>query len=82
MAHDDDQTSTSSQAKTGVGDIVRILPAAILVVLLVIFAFSNTQKTSVDLIFTTKTLPLWAVLLVTAVVGAIIAALIKFKRNH
>ncbi len=82
MAHDDQSPSTSSQAKTGAGDIVRFVPAAVLVLLLVVFAFSNTQKTSVDLIFTTKTLPLWAVLLVTAVVGAIIAALVKFKRNH
>jgi uncharacterized integral membrane protein len=82
MAHDDQQPSTSHQAKLGAGDILRILPAAILVVLLVIFAAVNTDQTKVNLLFATKTLPLWIVLLVTAVVGAIIAALVKFKRNH
>lgn len=82
MAHDDQQTSMTGEVGAGIGVFVRLIPAIVLILALVLFAFSNTQKTSVDLIFTTKTLPLWAVLLVTAVVGAVIAGLISFKRKH
>lgn len=82
MAHDDQQHSTTSEVGAGVGDFLRLIPAVVLILALVLFAFANTQKTKVDLLFTEKSLPLWAVLLVTAVVGAIIAALIKFKRRH
>ena len=78
MAHEDDDNHTGAGAAT----LLRLLPAAVLLVILVVFATANSQKTTVDLVFTEATAPLVLVLLVTAVVGALIASLVKFQRRH
>lgn len=76
MAHEDDQTNTATNT------IVTLLPAAILLVILAIFAFANSQKVTVDLIVTETEAPLVLILLVTAIVGALIASLVRFQRRH
>lgn len=78
MAHEDDDHNGSAAAST----IVTLLPAAVLLVILVVFATANSQKTTVDFLITEAEAPLALVLLVTAVVGALIASLVKFQRRH
>ncbi|MGI8757605.1 MAG: lipopolysaccharide assembly protein LapA domain-containing protein [Acidimicrobiales bacterium] len=79
MVQDDQQ---GSDGGFGAGDIARLVPVAVLVVALVLFALANTQKVKIDFLFTETRLPLIVVLLATAVVGAVIAALVKFRRKH
>lgn len=76
MAHEDDDTSATANA------VVTLLPAAILLVILAIFAFANSQEVTVDLVVTETEAPLALVLLVTAVIGALIASLVRFQRRH
>lgn len=80
VAHDDDDTS--SQRAVGAGDIARLVPVAVLLVILVLFVVANTQKVKIDFLFTETKLPLIIVLLATAVVGAVMAALVKLRRKH
>lgn len=63
------------------GELIKLLPAIILLIVLVAFAFGNTQKTKVDYLFGDVNAPLYIVLLITALVGALIAALIRFRRR-
>lgn len=79
MAHEEDDIHHDSGAASV---IVRLLPAAVLLLILVVFAVSNSQKTTVDFLVTETEAPLALVLLVTAVVGALIAALVKFQRRR
>lgn len=77
MAHENDDTSGS-----GAPAMLRLLPAAVLLVVLVVFALANRQDITVDLVVTETTAPLSLVLLVTAIVGALIASLVRFQRRH
>lgn len=63
------------------GDVIRLIPAVVLVIVVVAFALANTQKVTVDFLFTETDTPLILVLLATAVVGAIIAALVRWRRS-
>ena len=81
MAHDDDQGNESSGGISG-GDVARLAPPIILGVALIAFALANTEKTEIDFLFTTMEAPLILVLLATAVVGAIIAALLRRHRKN
>ena len=81
MAHEEDVHDDTTGSATD-STIVRLLPAAVLLVILIVFATANSQKTTVDLIFTETSAPLALVLLVTAVLGALIASLVRFQRRH
>jgi uncharacterized integral membrane protein len=75
---DDGQSTHESHA----GDLAKLLPALIVAAALTVFAFANTQTTTVDLVFTTKRAPLIVVLAITAVAGAVVVALLRFRRRH
>lgn len=70
-----------NEGGTSTGDLVRLVPPAILLIVVVAFALANTQKVKVDFLFTETDAPLILVLLATAVVGAIIAALVRWRRS-
>ncbi len=76
MADDQDNRTDVSA-----GDLIKLVPAAVLVILLIGFGAANTQKVTVDFLFTEEQAPLIIVLLATALVGAIIAALVRWRRN-
>lgn len=83
MAHDAQQPSATQQVGTGAGDVVRLLPALLLIIVLIVFALANTQNVRVDLLVgDEKELPLILVMLISAVVGVIVTGLIKFTRRH
>lgn len=64
------------------GDVARLIPVVILLVALAAFAAANTEKTKIDYIFGDTSAPLYLVLLATALVGALIAALLRFRSKH
>lgn len=66
----------------GAGDLARLVPVVVLLVALGAFAAANTQKTKIDYVFGDTSAPLILVLLATAVVGALIAALLRFRGKH
>lgn len=77
-----EESGTPDEGGLGPGDLARLIPAAILVVALLGFGFANTESTTVDFLFTETDAPLIVVLLATAVVGAVIGALLRRRRRH
>lgn len=75
MADDNNDSNISST------DLIKLLPAAILLILLIAFGVANTEKTEVDFLFVEAEAPLILVLAATAVVGAMIAALLRWRRD-
>ncbi len=76
-----DDQSTKRTSRSGTADLVRHLPAAILVVLLAAFAIDNRRKVTVGFVFTDKRVPLVFVLLATALIGAALGALLRRRRS-
>lgn len=60
----------------------RHVVAAVLLVLVVIFVLENRKKVKVRLIVPEVDQPLWITLLIAAVLGALIAALLRRRRQH
>lgn len=81
---DPDRTSepstTSSKATTV--DKLKWAVSAVLLVLIVLFAAANTEEREVDYLVDSAEIPLIWVMLGSAVVGAIIAALLRRRRRH
>jgi uncharacterized integral membrane protein len=63
-------------------DTARLVAGAVLLVLLVLFVVANTDKTRIDFLVTDVQLPLIGVLAVTAVLGAVVYELFRFRRNR
>lgn len=84
MARGDTTEESAGPGSSGrsAGDLARLVPAAILLIVLVVFALANTDDTEVDLLVTDTEAPLIVVLLATAVVGALIASLLRFRRRR
>lgn len=77
MASNSDQPSKAQSTAT----IVRAVVFTLILVLLAVFALSNTEETPIDFLVTETEAPLFVVLLATAVVGALLATLIRWKRS-
>lgn len=75
-----DQSTTTSGATTG--EKLKWVVSAVLVVLIVLFAAANTEKRQVDYLVDSAEVPLIWVMLGSAVVGAVIAALLRRRRHH
>lgn len=76
MANEEKNESTTSST-----DVIKLLPPVVLLIVLVAFGFANTEKTEINFLFTKTEAPLILVLAATAVVGAVIAALIRWRRD-
>ncbi len=76
-----DHQNTYQEPRTGAGAVLRHVPAAILVIVLVAFALDNRRKVKVGFVFTDERVPLIFVLLATAVIGALVAALLRRRRR-
>ncbi|MCW2621795.1 MAG: hypothetical protein JWL64_1397 [Frankiales bacterium] len=59
-------------------DTARLVAGIVLLVLLVLFAVANSDKTTIDFLVADVDIPLILVLLVTAVVGAAVWELFRF----
>lgn len=79
MAGEDGRGQQSSGG-SGV-DVRRWAPPAVLAAILLAFALANTQRTTVDFVFTEQRAPLFLVLLVTALLGAVVGALVRRFRD-
>lgn len=62
------------------GDLARVVPAVVLAIVLIAFAVANTKRVKVNFLVADAKAPLIVVLLATAVVGALIGALLR--RRH
>ncbi|MCX5267799.1 LapA family protein [Streptomyces sp. NBC_00199] len=54
----------------------------VLAVLALVFIFENTQATEIRLLVPVVTMPLWAALLATAVVGALCGSYFAYSRTR
>lgn len=79
----DDGKGTTDDTGSGVSgrDLARWAPPVVLAVVLVAFALANTKSTEVNFLVADAKAPLIVVLLATAVVGALIAALLRRRRQ-
>jgi len=59
-----------------------LIGGGILLVLLLIFVFQNTADTQFKFLFWSFTLPLWLVLLITAIVAFVIGQFALMWRRH
>jgi uncharacterized integral membrane protein len=84
MTHvaNEEQASEQRASRTTAGQVFRVLPAAIVVVALAVLAVANTQQTKIHLVFRTVQAPLFAVLLISAVAGGLLASLLRLRRHH
>lgn len=72
-------TPASKQRNVSVGQIL----AAILLILVVVFIIENTDKVKIRIIAGPKVeAPVYVVILVAAVLGALIAALLRYRRRR
>jgi uncharacterized integral membrane protein len=75
----DSRDGTTQRSKK---EIARLALGAVLLVLLVLFIVANTDKTKIEFLVTDVELPLVLVLAITAVVGAAVFELFRFRRNR
>lgn len=84
MARGDTTEESPEHGSSGrsAADLARLVPAAVLAIVLLVFGLANTDDTEVDLLVTDTEAPLIVVLLATAIVGALIASLLRFRRRR
>lgn len=70
-----------TQSGTSAGDLARLVPAAVLAIVLIAFAVANTKRVKVNFLVADARAPLIVVLLATAVVGAVIGALLRRRKD-
>ena len=78
-----DETETGTSRTRDAARTAKLALGAVLLVLLVLFVTANTDDTDVDFLFGEPVqVPLIVVLLVTALLGAVIYELFRFKRSR
>ncbi|CAN5702390.1 hypothetical protein BH10ACT1_BH10ACT1_23030 [soil metagenome] len=75
-----DDGKATGTARSG-PDWVHLAPPIVLAVIVIAFAAANTRRTKVSFLVADVRAPLVVVLLATAVVGALIGALIRRRRK-
>ena len=80
MSNDTDDINTRDSIR-GVGHLVRLVIALALVVALVVVALDNTDDVRVGYAAGEASAPIWIVILIAAVAGAIVSALIRLRRR-
>ena len=76
-----DDQSTAKGSRSGSRDLLRYLPAVVLIVLLAAFAFDNRRDVPVGFVFADAKVPLIFVLLATAIIGALLGAFVRWRRH-
>lgn len=71
-----DHTDLRSRA-----EMIKVAVAAVVLVLLVLFGIVNSDEVAVDLLVTTSEVPLILVIAISALAGAVIAALVRHRRS-
>ncbi len=79
MTSNDPNSSSASGARST--NLARHLPAVILVIIVVGFAIDNRRNVTVGFVFTNARVPLVLVLVATAIIGALIGALLRRRRS-
>ncbi len=64
------------------GAIVRLVIAAIVLIAIVVFCARNTDSTNVDYLFGDHSAPLFVVIALSAVAGAVLATLASWVRHR
>ena len=64
------------------GVIIRFVLIAVVVIALVLVALDNTDDVRVGYVFGDANAPIWIVLVLAAIGGIIIGALLRFRRRH
>lgn len=72
---------TNAERKVRAGQTVRVIIWLVVVALLVIFALANKEKVTIDWIVNDARAPIWAVIGVSAIAGAIIGYVAHPRRN-
>jgi uncharacterized integral membrane protein len=70
-----------AESRIRAGQTVRVVIWLVVLAVLVVFAALNTDKVKVDWAFDTTDLPLWLVIAVSAVAGAVIGYLARPRRR-
>jgi len=73
-------TMDRAERRVRAGQTFRILVFLVIVAAIVIFALFNTDKVSVDWVAKKSVAPLWAVIAISAVAGALIGSLARRRR--
>lgn len=76
----DDQSAPRGPG-AGRSNLVRYVPAAIVVVVLLAFVIDNRRNVTVGFVFTDARVPLIFVLLATLIIGALLGSLVRWRRR-
>ncbi len=77
---DDDKRTVKDSARS-VGETIKLVVSALILIVLVLFGVANSDEVPVELLVTDTDLPLIVVILGSAVAGALIAALVRRRRS-
>ena len=82
MSHDRSLSEESDQGTEG--PPIKLIAALLLAVALTVFIFQNTHDTNIEFLWIDVTGPVWAVIGISAVVGALLAKLVgwMWARRH
>jgi uncharacterized integral membrane protein len=78
----DGDSPSSRHGPAGTRELARRLPAVVLVILLIAFVADNTRRVTVGYVVGDTRVPLIFVLVATALVGAVLAWLLTWRRKH
>ncbi|MEY2581712.1 MAG: hypothetical protein QOE09_1561 [Ilumatobacteraceae bacterium] len=76
-----DVTTTEGQRTFSLGHAIHVLVRLLLLVAIVVFALVNTDKVNVDWVARKSAAPLWLIIAVSAVAGAIIGSIARVRRR-
>ncbi len=76
-----DVTTSDGQRTFGLRHLLHILVRLVLLAAIVVFALVNTDKVNVDWVARKSAAPLWAVIAISAVAGAIIGSIVRVRRR-
>lgn len=77
-----DEQHTLHERKASAGQAIRIVIWLAVLGAILVFALVNTDDANVDWVFSDATAPMWAVIGISAVAGAIIGFVARPRRHH
>jgi uncharacterized integral membrane protein len=75
------EPSSRKETRIRAAQTVRVVIWLIVLAVIVVFAALNTDKVSVDWAFDTADVPLWVVIAVSAIAGALIGYFVRPRRR-